>query len=81
MTLLPVRRLFIEHQVQPEMLSFVTTEEVLAMFQVYVVPHLERERAAQFFCSFFEHVNVSVTLIFLILWSLYAFPNSHLRAC
>ncbi|RDB22306.1 Protein priB [Hypsizygus marmoreus] len=35
MTILPLRRLFIERQVQPEMLSFVTTEEVVALFDIY----------------------------------------------
>ena len=34
MTILPLRRLFIERQVQPEMLSFVTTEEVVALFKM-----------------------------------------------
>ncbi|KAI0672819.1 fungal-specific transcription factor domain-containing protein [Trametes maxima] len=35
MTILPLRRLYIERQVQPEMLSFVSTEEVVALFQIY----------------------------------------------
>ncbi|EPQ57784.1 hypothetical protein GLOTRDRAFT_71665 [Gloeophyllum trabeum ATCC 11539] len=35
MTILPLRRLFIERQVQPEMLSFVNTEEVVALFKIY----------------------------------------------
>ncbi|EIW60220.1 uncharacterized protein TRAVEDRAFT_145442 [Trametes versicolor FP-101664 SS1] len=35
MTILPLRRLYIERQVQPEMLSFVSTEEVLALFKIY----------------------------------------------
>ncbi|KAI8989815.1 fungal-specific transcription factor domain-containing protein [Trametes punicea] len=35
MTLLPLRRLYIERQVQPEMLSFVSTEEVVALFTIY----------------------------------------------
>lgn len=34
MTLLPLRRLFIERQVQPEMLSFVSNEEVIALFKM-----------------------------------------------
>lgn len=34
--ILPLRRLYIERQIQPEMLSFVTTEEVLALFNMYV---------------------------------------------
>lgn len=36
MTILPLRRLFIERQIQPEMLSFVPTEEVVALFDMYV---------------------------------------------
>ncbi|KAF8969593.1 hypothetical protein BDZ97DRAFT_1902397 [Flammula alnicola] len=35
MTILPLRRLYIERQVQPEMLSFVSTEEVVALFNIY----------------------------------------------
>lgn len=35
MTILPLRRLYIERQIQPEMLSFVSTEEVLALFKIY----------------------------------------------
>ncbi|KAF8731638.1 hypothetical protein AX14_004546 [Amanita brunnescens Koide BX004] len=35
MTILPLRRLFIERQVQPEMLNFVSTEEVVALFTIY----------------------------------------------
>ncbi|KAF7295623.1 hypothetical protein MIND_01102400 [Mycena indigotica] len=35
MSILPLRRLFIERQVQPEMLTFVTTDEVLALFKIY----------------------------------------------
>ncbi|TFK72762.1 hypothetical protein BDN72DRAFT_894569 [Pluteus cervinus] len=35
MTILPLRRLYIERQVQPEMLSFVTTEEVVALFNIF----------------------------------------------
>lgn len=35
MTILPLRRLYIERQVQPEMLSFVSTEEVLELFNIY----------------------------------------------
>lgn len=34
MTILPLRRLFIERQVQPEMLSFVSNEEVIALFRM-----------------------------------------------
>lgn len=34
MTILPLRRLYIERQVQPEMLSFVSTEEVVALFNM-----------------------------------------------
>lgn len=36
MNILPLRRLFIERQVQPEMLSFVNTEEVLDLFNMCV---------------------------------------------
>lgn len=35
MTILPLRRLYIERQVQPEMLSFVSTDEVIALFNIY----------------------------------------------
>jgi hypothetical protein len=35
MSILPLRRLYIERQVQPEMLSFVSTEEVVALFNIY----------------------------------------------
>lgn len=35
MTILPLRRLFIERQVQPEMLSFVSNDEVIALFKIY----------------------------------------------
>ncbi|KZV88288.1 hypothetical protein EXIGLDRAFT_619562 [Exidia glandulosa HHB12029] len=35
MTILPLRRLFIERQVQPEMLSFVSTEEVVQLFNIF----------------------------------------------
>ncbi|EIN07126.1 hypothetical protein PUNSTDRAFT_89209 [Punctularia strigosozonata HHB-11173 SS5] len=35
MTILPLRRLYIERQVQPEMLSFTSTEEVVQLFDIY----------------------------------------------
>ncbi|KAJ8589697.1 hypothetical protein M405DRAFT_817576 [Rhizopogon salebrosus TDB-379] len=35
MTILPLRRLYIERQIQPEMLSFVSTDQVLALFNIY----------------------------------------------
>ncbi|TFK36330.1 fungal-specific transcription factor domain-containing protein [Crucibulum laeve] len=35
MTILPLRRLYIERQIQPEMLSFVSTDEVVALFNIY----------------------------------------------
>ncbi|KAF8582334.1 hypothetical protein K439DRAFT_1413481 [Ramaria rubella] len=35
MTILPLRRLYIERQVQPEMLTFVSTEEVVELFDIY----------------------------------------------
>ena len=34
MTILPLRRLYIERQIQPEMLSFVSTEEVVILFDM-----------------------------------------------
>ncbi|KAJ7193876.1 fungal-specific transcription factor domain-containing protein [Mycena pura] len=34
-SILPLRRLMIERQVQPEMLSFVSTEEVVALFKIF----------------------------------------------
>ena len=34
MTILPLRRLYIERQVQPEMLNFVSTEEVVLLFNM-----------------------------------------------
>lgn len=34
MTILPLRRLYIERQIQPEMLSFVTTDEVVLLFNM-----------------------------------------------
>ncbi len=34
MTILPLRRLFIERQIQPEMLTFVTTETVIELFKM-----------------------------------------------
>lgn len=37
MTILPLRRLYIERQVQPEMLSFVGTDDVVAMFNMSVI--------------------------------------------
>lgn len=35
MTILPLRRLYIERQVQPEMLSFVETETVIELFNIF----------------------------------------------
>ncbi|KAH7889471.1 fungal-specific transcription factor domain-containing protein [Phlebopus sp. FC_14] len=35
MTILPLRRLYIERQIQPEMLSFVGTNEAVALFNIY----------------------------------------------
>jgi len=37
MSILPLRRLFIERQIQPEMLSFVSTEEVVDLFKMFVL--------------------------------------------
>ncbi|KAG8905358.1 hypothetical protein FRB99_000186 [Tulasnella sp. 403] len=42
MTILPLRRLYIERQIQPEMLTFVTKEEVIDLFKIffeYMNPH------------------------------------------
>jgi len=36
MTILPLRRIIIERQIQPEMLTFVQTEEVVALFDMWV---------------------------------------------
>jgi hypothetical protein len=36
MTILPLRRMYIEHAVQPEMLAFTSTEEVVALFKMCV---------------------------------------------
>ena len=36
MSILPLRRLFIERQIQPEMLSFVSADEVVALFNMWV---------------------------------------------
>ncbi|KII88176.1 hypothetical protein PLICRDRAFT_54030 [Plicaturopsis crispa FD-325 SS-3] len=35
MTILPLRRLYIERQVQPEMLNFTSKDEVVALFDIY----------------------------------------------
>ncbi|KAF9261404.1 hypothetical protein L218DRAFT_905442 [Marasmius fiardii PR-910] len=35
MTILPLRRLYIERQIQPEMLNFVSTSEVVDLFNIY----------------------------------------------
>ncbi|KAH0583485.1 hypothetical protein H2248_009113 [Termitomyces sp. 'cryptogamus'] len=35
MTILPLRRLYIERQIQPEMLSFVSTDDVVALFSIF----------------------------------------------
>ncbi|KAG6852809.1 hypothetical protein C0991_009006 [Blastosporella zonata] len=35
MTILPLRRLYIERQIQPEMLSFVSKEEVVELFNIF----------------------------------------------
>ncbi|KAH7107577.1 fungal-specific transcription factor domain-containing protein [Auriculariales sp. MPI-PUGE-AT-0066] len=49
MTILPLRRLFIERQVQPEMLTFTSTDEVVALFDIFFdkmnhhAPLLDRE--------------------------------------
>jgi hypothetical protein len=38
MTILPLRRIIIERQIQPEMLNFVETKEVVALFDMCVFP-------------------------------------------
>jgi hypothetical protein len=49
----------IERQVQPEMLTFVSTDEVVALFQMFVFFLLPSVHRADIIgCSFFEHVNV-----------------------
>jgi len=64
MTILPLRRLFIERQIQPEMLSFVQTEEVVALFDMCVS---YRQPYVMLFCinlgfsSYFGHLNVRST--------------------
>ncbi|KAH9843128.1 uncharacterized protein C8Q71DRAFT_699738 [Rhodofomes roseus] len=35
MSILPLRRLYIERQIQPEMLTFVSTDEVITLFKIY----------------------------------------------
>ncbi|KAK0463601.1 fungal-specific transcription factor domain-containing protein [Desarmillaria tabescens] len=40
MTILPLRRLYIERQVQPEMLSFVSTNEVVKLFKMFMHSNL-----------------------------------------
>jgi hypothetical protein len=37
MTVLPLRRLYIERQLQPEMLSFISTAEVVELFKMYAL--------------------------------------------
>lgn len=37
MTILPFRRLYIERQIQPEMLSFVSNQEVVDLFNMWVI--------------------------------------------
>ncbi|KAH8813625.1 fungal-specific transcription factor domain-containing protein [Flagelloscypha sp. PMI_526] len=49
MTILPLRRLYIERQIQPEMLTFTSKEQVMRLFNIFFdninahVPLLERE--------------------------------------
>ena len=67
MTILPLRRLFIERQIQPEMLSFVSTEEVVELFNMYVTATPLASAivvADSLFCvfsptSYFDHIHVS----------------------
>ncbi|TFY50976.1 hypothetical protein EVG20_g11227, partial [Dentipellis fragilis] len=46
MTILPLRRLFIERQIQPEMLNFTETHEVVALFKIYFDHVNVRSRAS-----------------------------------
>jgi len=65
MTILPLRRLYIERQVQPEMLSFVSTDEVVALFDMSVLSSLSSPLFSSlffFFFSFFSHINVFLFL-------------------
>ncbi|TFY80768.1 hypothetical protein EWM64_g3237, partial [Hericium alpestre] len=48
MTILPLRRLFIERQVQPEMLTFTETREVVALFDIFF-DHVNMH------CNLFDH--------------------------
>lgn len=61
MTILPLRRLYIERQIQPEMLSFVSTEEVVALFKMFVISsYLSNDTYILTIpFSFFDHMNVS----------------------
>lgn len=60
MTILPLRRLFIERQIQPEMLSFVSTEEVVALFNMWVFSQLQQSvvHYSDLLRRYFEHLNV-----------------------
>lgn len=60
MTILPLRRLFIERQIQPEMLSFVSTEEVVALFNMWVFSQLRQSvvHYSDLLRRYFEHLNV-----------------------
>jgi hypothetical protein len=58
--ILPLRRLYIERQVQPEMLSFVSTDEVVALFKMCVVLYaLLAQLTGTWRPSYFDHINVS----------------------
>ena len=49
MTILPLRRLYIERQIQPEMLNFVSKEQVVDLFNMYFFfpsPHLSSTLSA-----------------------------------
>ena len=62
MSILPLRRLYIERQVQPEMLSFVSTEEVVALFNMLVLcilSYLSLQTELYISTSYFDHMNVS----------------------
>jgi len=62
MTILPLRRLYIERQIQPEMLSFVSTDEVVALFNMSVFfPNILVRFSHALPCRrYFDHMNVRV---------------------
>ena len=64
MTILPLRRIYIERQVQPKMLSFVSAEDVVGLFDMFVISPLAAQSLADTLPLFgsdryFDHINVS----------------------